>query len=80
MNIYRKQFYSPCPNNGQIIDYRLEIQTDVMIQVEHINTAVAVMQSGSYHEDIADALFAMFGGQQSLKAHHHGVDVETLRE
>lgn len=79
MNIYRKQFYSVCPNNGQVINYQLEIRTQHMIQVEHINTAVALHAKG-YHEQIADGLFRHFGGQQTLKAHHHGVDVETLRK
>jgi hypothetical protein len=32
-----------------------------------------------YHENIADDLAAKFGGRQCLTAHHHGVDIETVR-
>lgn len=78
MNIYRQQFVSHCPNNGLHIIYWLEIQTDAVIHVEHIVTATRLM-ANSFHEDIADELHARFGGRQILKAHHHGVDIETRR-
>ncbi|WP_063900359.1 hypothetical protein [Burkholderia vietnamiensis] len=77
-NIYRTHFVSRCPNNRQLISYLLEIDTDEMIHVEHITTATAMHESG-YHEAIADDLFKRFGGRQILKAHHHGVDIETRR-
>lgn len=77
-NIYRHKFYSACPNNSQVIAYDLEISTDKMVQVEHIVTACA-LHAKDYHEAIADALHARFGGYQVLKAHHHGVDIETQR-
>lgn len=78
MNIYRHQFISACPNNGQAIIYQLEIQAAKMIQVEHIVTACKLHQKG-FHEAIADELFARFGERQVIKAHHHGVDIETRR-
>lgn len=78
MNIYRHQFAAECPNNSAIIVYSLEIQSDKMIQVEHITTATALLRKG-YHEAIADELHARLGGQQILNAHHHGVDIETRR-
>lgn len=77
-NIYRHQFVSRCPNNQQPIVYALEIETDAMVRVEHIVTAARVNEC-AFHEVIADDLHARFGGRQTLKAHHHGVDIETRR-
>lgn len=80
MNIYTRQFVAECPNNGQSIVYSLRIETSGrMIQVEHIVTATSLIKRG-YHEQIADELHRRFGGRQALRAHHHGVDIETLRE
>jgi hypothetical protein len=78
VNIYRHQFISTCPENGKPIIYQLEIQADKMIRVEHIVTACQLYQQ-DFHERIADDLFARFGATQTLKAHHHGVDIETIR-
>lgn len=80
MNIYTRQFVADCPNNGQPIIYSLRIETvGRMIQVEHIVTATTLIKRG-YHEQIADELHRRFGGRQALRAHHHGVDIETIRE
>lgn len=80
MNIYTRQFVATCPNNGQPIIYtlRIEVIASRMIQVEHITTATTLHRSG-FHEAIADDLHARFGGRQVLTAHHHGVDIETIR-
>jgi SRSO17 transposase len=78
MNIYRHQFVSHCPNNDKPIIYALSIETDGVIQVEHIVTAAA-LHKRAYHEAIADDLHARFGGKQVMTAHHHGVDIETVR-
>jgi hypothetical protein len=79
MNIYHRQFVANCPNNGEGIIYSLRIDAgDHMIPAEHIVTATALIKQG-YHEHIADELFRRFGGRQTLRAHHHGVDIETLR-
>jgi hypothetical protein len=78
VNIYRHQFVSNCPNNGQAIIYALTIETDRVIYAEHI-TIAAALRNRSFHEAIADDLFARFGGKQTLTAHHHGVDIETRR-
>lgn len=79
MNTYEKQFIAKCPNNGEMILYqfRLEVKNR-MVMVEHINTACALHKTG-YHEDIANALFERFGGVQTLKARHDGVDITTER-
>ncbi|MEK6294416.1 MAG: hypothetical protein V4793_24120 [Paraburkholderia tropica] len=77
-NIYRHQFVSRCPNNQQPIIYALEIETDQKVMVEHIVTAARINEC-AFHEAIADDLHARFGGRQTLKAHHHGVDIETRR-
>ena len=76
MNIYRHKFYSRCPNNGQLIEYHFELVTPTMVQVEDIVKGCAVHKMG-YHEAIADDLLKQFGGLQTLRAHHHGVDIET---
>lgn len=78
MNIYTRKFVASCPNNGEPIIYTLRIETNRMIQVEHIVTATALIKEG-FHEQIADQLFNRFGGRQMLEAHHHGVDIETVR-
>jgi len=78
-NRYMHRFVATCPNNGAMIVYDLVIETaDKMIQVEHITTATALIKQG-YHEQIADELHRRFGGRQTLRAHHHGVDIETVR-
>ena len=80
MNTYSRQFVAECPNNGQPIIYNLRIEiADRMIPVEHIVTATALIKRG-FHEQIADELHQRFGGRQALRAHHHGVDIETIRE
>lgn len=79
-NRYSHTFVAACPNNGAMIIYSLVIETQGrMIQVEHIVTAISLIKQG-YHEQIADELHRRFGGRQVLKAHHHGVDIETVRE
>jgi hypothetical protein len=78
MNIYRHQFVAMCPNNDRPIIYSLEIETESVIQVEHIVTACA-LHKRAFHEAIADDLHQRFDGRQVLRAHHHGVDIETRR-
>jgi hypothetical protein len=78
MNIYRTEFFSVCPENGVRIRYALEIQTNQMIKVEDLIDEVTLHHRG-YHEDIADQLFRVFGGEQKLVAEHHGVTIESIR-
>jgi hypothetical protein len=78
MNIYTRQFIAACPNNGEQIIYELVIETGSIIMAEHIVTATQMIRKG-YHEVIADGLHLQFGGYQILRAHHHGVDIETRR-
>lgn len=77
-NTYRYQFFSHCPANDRPIMYSLEIETSEVIHVEHIVTACSLFES-AYHEEIADRLHDRFLGRQTIKAHHHGVDIETRR-
>lgn len=77
MNIYRTRFNSRCPENGDIINYELEIQSRETLMAEWIERAAAV--ESSLHEVLADALFKRFGGRQSLKARHGSVEIETIR-
>lgn len=78
MNIYTYTFAAHCPNNGESIIYTLEIRSQTIIHVEHIKTACALHDT-AYHEDIADDLAARFGGDQTLTANHHGVNIRTER-
>lgn len=78
MNIYRHKFVCHCPNNSQSIVYELTIESLKMIQVELITDAAAKFKS-AFHENLADELYGIFGGRQTIEAHHHGVDVKTVR-
>lgn len=80
MNTYSIEFYAKCPSNGVRIKYALTIQTTHLIMVEDIvefiedNTAKPV-----YQEALAEAIASMFPGVHTMRAHHHGVDIETVR-
>lgn len=78
MNTYTVEFFARCPANSLRIKYRLEISTHVMLMVEDIVDEVEGIERG-FHEDIADRLQAKFGGHQTMTAHHHGVDIKTVR-
>lgn len=78
MNTYSAEFSSWCPINGALVLYRIRIETTETIQVEQILAAIR-REPESLHEDIADRMFATFGGRQTLSAHHHGVTIETTR-
>lgn len=78
MNIYRHTFTATCPSDGDTIIYRLEIRSLAVVMVEHIRTATALIKSG-YHERIADELAERLGGDQTIKAVHQGVEIETVR-
>ncbi len=79
MNTYRTTFAVECPNNGQRIEYLLEIQTTKVILVEKLQSFLK-KNKRAFHEDLADALVEAFGGLQTLKAEHHGVLIETVRK
>lgn len=78
MNIYTAEFFANCPNNGARVKYELRIQTGEVIPVEQINAKLNGISDG-YHEEIADELQQSLGGTQTLRAHHHGVHIETIR-
>lgn len=80
MNIYRYKFVITCPNNGKDIDYELEIRSDSTIMVESIIAAGDGLPDTGYHEEIADRMASMLPGYHIIRAHHHGVDIETHRE
>lgn len=81
MNTYRHRFTVACPNNSLPVIYRLRIRSLSVVMVEDIAAFCAGLAAipRPYHENIADALFAKFGGRQRIRAHHHGVDIETHR-
>ena len=78
MNAYSTEFFATCPNNGIRIKYHLRIQTYETLAVEAILAALEATSEG-FHEEVADELFARFGGVQTLVADHHGVTIETTR-
>jgi hypothetical protein len=78
LNIYTQRFTVRCPNNETPVGYTLKIYSSHMIYVESIQEEVLKYTHG-FHEEIADQLFAKFGGQQVITAHHHGTDITTTR-
>lgn len=81
MNTYTCEFHQQCPNNGVRVKYELKIESETVIPVEDIVSAVSQIEAGEpkFHEEYADELTAGLPGKQTLKAHHHGVDIETIR-
>jgi len=78
-NTYMRQFVARCPNNDLPILYSLSIMTDGrVIPVEDILEVTDAI-GADFHETIADRLHGLFGGHQTLVAHHHGVDITTVR-
>jgi hypothetical protein len=78
LNTYTVEFFAFCPVNNVRIKYELLISTCEVIKAEDIIDEVTLHSRG-FHEDIADQLLKVFGGQQWLKAEHHGVHIETHR-
>lgn len=79
MNRYSVTFMAKCPNNDRIVRFALCVESKATIMVEDILKAVDALPSTGFHEDIADALTVALPGRQTLTAHHHGVDIETVR-
>ena len=78
LNIYRHSFSAICPNDGEVIAYKLEIKTAETIMVERIKAFTAGL--GPVHqEQFADALPDEFGGEQRIVAYHQAVEIETVR-
>ena len=77
MNIYSIEFVSSCPNNGEVINYRLEIRSQTMIMVEDIESACNV--GAEFHENLAAEFHKRFGGRQELTARHGRVEIQTIR-
>lgn len=77
-NIYTVEFFSKCPANNIRIHYKLTIKTENTIVVEDLLASVSSLEK-AFHENIADDLFRIFGGHQTLEAEHHGVLITTQR-
>ncbi|XAI96303.1 hypothetical protein [Microcystis phage Mae-JY30] len=78
MNHYRFSFHAVCPVDGARILYRAEIRTPDFIPAERLR-AWASERGLEFHERLADALAAEFGGEQTILATHQGVEIETRR-
>jgi hypothetical protein len=81
LNTYAAEFFAKCPGNGARVKYTLEIRTTEMVMVERINDVLLTdfFREG-YHEAFADHLAQHLPGRQTLRAFHHGVQIETIRE
>ena len=80
MNRYKIRFNVRCPNQEHgFIGYTLTIESDSMIMVEDIKKHTTFDEPG-FHEDIADYLYKALGGNQTITAVHHGVELTTIRE
>jgi hypothetical protein len=79
MNTYTYNFTIVCPNNEMVIRYALTIKAHQTIMVEKIIRAVKKLPYRGYHEDVADQLARLLPGVHTLRAHHHGVGIETVR-
>lgn len=79
MNKYSLKFFAYCPENNLRIEYDLQIMLKTKIMAEDLIDAVNLIDRG-HHEEIANQLHREFGGLQTLKAYHHGVNIETIRE
>lgn len=79
MNKYTTKFIALCPINNKQIVYQLEIKHSEQIMVEKIIEEVSKYTS-AFHEQIADELFVLFGGEQTLTANHHGIVIQTERK
>jgi len=82
VNTYTTEFFQQCPNNGVRVKYHLQIESAKVIPVEEIVSAVETVEVGDakFHEEYADALASWLPGTQTLTAHHHGVDIKTVRQ
>ena len=78
MNKYEMRFFAKCPTNGTRIEYCWAIETKTMIFVEDLISYTDEIGT-VYHEELADRLVAAWGGQQTLYAMHHGVEITTTR-
>lgn len=79
LNKYTHRFTIKCPVNDKVIQYTLVIETCARVMVEDIVQQVASLDDTGFHEDVADQLAHLLPGLQTLYAHHHGVDIETVR-
>ena len=78
MNLYETTFDCKCPANGVRVTYTLKLYHKNMVFVESLVDELVKFKDG-YHELIADKLHNIFGGQQVITAHHHGIDITTWR-
>lgn len=79
MNIYYAEFAMRCPVNNQLIQYSLKIKSVEVIMVEDITKVVNDLPQVGFHEATADYFARLLPGLQTMKAHHHGVDIKTIR-
>jgi len=78
MNFYTYGFTTKCPNNSHYIYYTFKLEINKTVMVEDIIKKCSEFKE-EYHEDIADNLFRVFTGKQTLTAVHQNVKIKTLR-
>lgn len=77
MNIYEFSFTAICPVNGDNIKYDMRLETTVKHMAENLLGICTFDEE--YHENIADQLFKLLGGRQTIKAQHGEVFITTHR-
>ena len=77
MNVYEYDFIVECPVNGAKVSHHLTIESFSLIKVESVIEFCQV--DPTFHEELADRLYAKFGGKQTMRAYHHGVWITTTR-
>lgn len=78
MNVYTHRFSAVCPANAQSISYTFKLTTEWLVKVEEIQKTFPDNLT-KFHEELADQLYAKFGGEQVLEAWHHGTHIRTQR-
>ena len=76
MNIYEYQFITVCPNDGEKINYSLQVESDQMIMAEHI--VETCRQIKGFQEAIASELKEKIGGNVKLTGTHSGVRITSI--
>lgn len=76
-NEYEHEFKVLCPRNGDLISYRLFISAEHQIRYDDIRKYCAVPMA--LQEDLADELFEVLGGTQTLTGKHGEMWVRTKR-
>jgi imidazoleglycerol phosphate dehydratase HisB len=80
-NIYRFSMLLPCPMDGALIEYDVEMSARELIMVEDLHAFVGHL-APMLQEELADALHRRWGHafcRVSITGTHQGVLIKTVR-